>query len=301
VTESGEGALVLRRAGVEICPVEFPPRPAYYDVPVAPGVKVDQLVTQFSVFALALFLRRSCHFWLAGQGCHFCSVEPTRRQNRHHLDALPETHLREAVGLAFDLDHSIRYLELSGGAHPDLDTGFLEATGVLARLRPLIPPHVRTHLNILPPWNLNLLERLEGVDEPTFAMEVWDQEAFAVLCPGKHSLYGRDRLLEAFREGVRLFGEGRLSCNFVAGLEPAHRLIEGIQFMADHGVVPQVAVFHPDQGTPLAGAAAPSVEDMGPVIHALRQAYRRHGFRPYLLGSRRASVDGEIYQGYFDD
>ena len=167
VTESGEGALMLRRAGVEICPVEFPPRPAYYDVPVAPGVKVDQLVTQFSIFALALFLRRSCHFWLAGQGCHFCSVEPTRRQNRHHLDALPETHLREAVGLAFDLDHSIRYLELSGGAHPDLDTGFLEATGVLARLRPLIPPHVRTHLNILPPWNLNLLERLGWTSPPS--------------------------------------------------------------------------------------------------------------------------------------
>jgi hypothetical protein len=36
------------------------------------------------------------------------------------------------------------------------------------------------------------------------------------------------------------------------------------------------------------------------LVATLRTIYRREGFRPWMVGSRRASVDGEIYQGYFD-
>ena len=301
IAATEDGSCVLRRAGIDVCPVSFPRRPSYYDAPAGGDLQVHQLVAQYSAYALALFLRRSCVFWRTGHGCHFCSVESTRRNNRQYPDVLPEGPLLEAVKIAFDSDPSLRYLEVSAGAHQNLDEGFLEATGILAKLRGRIPPGVRMHLNIMPPWNLDLLERLEPVDEPTFAMEVWGREEFASICPGKQSAYGWNRFLEAFRHGVRIFGEGRLSCNFVAGLEPVGRLVEGIEFTADHGVVPQVAIFHPDRGTPLADQPAPSVAQIWPVVAALRQAYRRHGFRPYMLGSRRASVDGEIYQGYFDD
>jgi hypothetical protein len=300
VVALADGGFEIQRNGEPICPVKIPRRPRYYGVPIREGLAADQIVTQYSVFALGIFMRRTCHYWDVRLPCKFCSIEPTRRTFKGALDRLPLPAVVDAVRTALRLEPTIHYLEWCGGNDEDLDAGFMEVIDAIRAVQPFRPKELRQHLLLMPPFDHRLLVHLPLVEEPTFSLEVWDPDLFQEVCPGKNSLYGRDRFLGALAEGVRVLGRGQLSCNFVAGLEPVDSLISGCETLARMGVVPTAAVFHPDRGTAYAKKSPPSVEEMLKLVAALRTLYRREGYRPWLVGSRRASVDGEIYQGYFD-
>jgi len=300
VVRRADGELEVQRDGEPICKVKIPHRPPYYGVGIGNGVVVDEVVTQYSGYALGIFMRRTCHYWQIGVPCKFCSIEPTRRTYDGALDRLPLPAVVAAVRTALELDPSIRYLEWCGGNDEDLDAGFMEVIDAVRAVAPFRPPHISQHLLLMPPFDHKLISHLELVEEPTFSLEIWDADLFDVVCPGKSGQYGRDRFLAALARGVEVLGRGRLSCNFVAGLEPMDSLIAGCETLAKMGVVPTAAVFHPDPGTAYAKRPPPPVEEMLELVAALRTIYRREGFRPWMVGSRRASVDGEIYQGYFD-
>lgn len=290
---------MLMLDGQPVCSVELPPRPAYYDHRLSDGSPANRYVSQFSVHAVAVFLRRRCHMWAIRAPCKFCSVEATRSVNRAVHDAPHGPLLTEALVAAVASEPRLRALEWSGGALDDFDRGFTEAVDAIEAARAALPRAVPNHLNIMPPHDLSLLSRLAAVEEPTFALEVWSPRLFEQVCPGKHRLYGRAGYLRAFDACVTLFGAGKMSCNFVAGLEPVENLIEGCWAMAESGVVPTVAVFHPDMGTPYARKPPPAIGDLLRLAGELSALHRRFGYRPYLVGCRRSSLDSEIYQGRF--
>ncbi|MBI5259147.1 MAG: hypothetical protein HY855_21765 [Burkholderiales bacterium] len=283
-----------------VCEVVLPERPAYYECRLSDGSPASRYVSQYSVHAVAVFLHRQCHMWAIRAPCQFCSVEATRGVNRAVHDAPHGALLTEALVAAVASEPRLRALEWSGGALADFDQGFNEAVDAIDAARAALPRPLSHHLNIMPPQDLSLLARLASVEEPTFALEVWSPRLFEQVCPGKHRLYGRAAYLRAFDAGVALFGAGRMSCNFVAGLEPVDSLIEGCWAMAERGVVPTVAVFHPDKGTPYARKPPPAVDDLLRLAGELRALHRRFGYRPYLVGCRRSSLDSEIYEGRFD-
>ncbi len=300
VCSKTEGEFQLNKDGRAICSIRYPERPAYYERKLSGGRPANHLVSQYSVSVLGIFLCRRCHYCQVGVPCKFCSIEPTRRSHRDMEDAPELPQLLEAAKLAFSLDPGIRYIDWSGGADEDPDRGFMAAIKAILSVDPYRPKRIRHHLLVMPPRDVRLLQQLSVVDEPTFALEVWDPDLFRDVCPGKHAFYGRERFLDAFAECVTRLGRGRVSCNLVAGLEPLDSLLDGCERLARMGVVPQTAAFHPDVGTAYSGKPPPSIDELLEIAVALRDIYRSRGFRPYRLGCRRASVDGEAYEGYFD-
>ena len=295
------GHPVLSFRGEEIMEVRLPPRPAYYGHRLSNGQTAERYVTQYGVHSLGIFLHRGCHFWTVGEPCKFCSAEPTRKESRDFEDTLSSRILIEAVGEALRLDETVTALEWSGGATSDRNGGFRDALEIIDAVEATCPRPVRSHINILPPDDFSLLALADGIDEITFAMEVWDDALLRDICPGKAGETGRDGFLRLFEAGVKRFGPGRVSCNFVVGLEPLESLLEGCRFMADMGIVPTVAVFHPDPKTPFAHKPSPSEDMLLEFARALGDIYASTGFQPYLLGCRRSSLDSEIYWGYFND
>ena len=131
------------------------------------------------------------------------------------------------------------------------------------------------------------------------SLEIWDPKIFAEICPGKNQDYGREHFLQAYDAAVASLGDGNVYAGFVAGLEPAASLIEGMYKMADRGAVPAVAVFHPDVGSKYAGYARPEVDDLLEIGRHMALIYKRNGFRPLIAGSGRNSLDTEAYCQYF--
>jgi hypothetical protein len=285
--------------GRAICAVVVPERPAYYGMAMDGGGVVDQFVTQYSHAALGIFVRRSCVFWDQRLPCKFCSIEPVRRREGTFEPQLTAPTVLEAVRKAVAADPRVRYLEWCSGTYEDLNEGFLAIADMADAVARELPRTIKQHALLMPPADLALIARLAIMDQPTFAMEIWDEHLFEEVCPGKHKYYGRAGFLAALTHGVKLLGSGRMTCNFVAGLEPADGLIDGFHRLAERGIVPTVSVFHPDLGTAYAGRKPPTIEFMLPIVAALKAVYRRYGFRPFLLGSRRNSVDCEVYRGYF--
>jgi hypothetical protein len=294
------GGLRLDLNGGPVCPVRLPDRPAWYDSVLGDGRRAHQLLTRYSGFALATFLRRDCALWSRRETCGFCSVEPTRRLNRAIADQVDSAPLAEAAALAVAASPEVAFMEWSSGAHEDLDAGFRQAIAALREVKARLPRPLIHHLNIMPPADPGLLELLEAVEEPTFALEVWGDERFAEVCPGKQRLLGRRGFLDRLYRAAALLGPGRMSCNFVAGLEPVDELIAGCRTLAGQGVVPTMAIFHPDRGTAYARRSPPAVTEMLRLASALGRIYREHGYRPYMYNCRRSSIDGEVYRGFFD-
>ncbi len=58
-----------------------------------------------------------------------------------------------------------------------------------------------------------------GVRGACFNLEVWDPQQFARICPGKASIVGRERWLEALEEAVDVFGPNNVMSAFVGGAE----------------------------------------------------------------------------------
>ncbi|WP_445375233.1 hypothetical protein ACSLVK_05405 [Photorhabdus tasmaniensis] len=64
-----------------------------------------------------------------------------------------------------------------------------------------------------------------------------------------------------------------------------------------YGIVPAVAVFHPDHGSEYQNHPRPIFEDIYKTYAEMHKLYRKYGFKPFIIGSGRNSLDTEAYYG----
>ena len=57
------------------------------------------------------------------------------------------------------------------------------------------------------------------VDAACFNLEVWSEDLFSRICPGKHAFVGYSRWIESLENAVGIFGKGRVYTAMVAGIE----------------------------------------------------------------------------------
>ncbi len=105
-------------------------------------------------------------------------------------------------------------------------------------------------------------QRLHGeglVDAVCFNLEVWSEDLFRRVCPGKHRYVGYARWLQALEDAVSLWGRGRVYSAMVAGieLEPEHGLdwqaaadlaLRGAEDLCARGVLPIYSLYWPVGG-----------------------------------------------------
>ena len=153
-----------------------------------------------------------------------------------------------------------------GGVNGDLIVAIKEQTGLMVGVQ--TPPH----------GDLKRYDALKkmGVNRVSFCFEIFDRERFVEVCPGKHTQYGLDRYLEAI-EYCATLGPGDLTSfepwvtngEIIAGLEPAEKSIEAIDWITEKGAIPTVCVFRPLINTDYANEPVPDTMDMVPVFARL--------------------------------
>lgn len=275
----------IERDGERLTRVELPPRPRFYDKPTSSGKPMSSIGVMQGTY-LGIYPGRVCEHWKTEprSNCRFCSVG----LNLGKADALEKSveDVLETVEAARQEEH-ITFVHFN--------TGYYEDDGYLDEVEPFVEAVVKeTGLLVgvqCPPHpDLSRYHRLKnmGVNNVSFCFELWDEERFREVCPGKSARVGRQRHLDAIEYCAKLFDT--TNGEIVAGLEAPEKSIEAIEWITDVGAVPTVCVFRPLIGTDYEDVAPPKTEQMIPVFARLYEACMRKGLPIGIAPNIKVSI-----------
>ncbi len=290
-----------------VCPVEFPKFPNFLSENTSAGVPCAKVANLYGGSSLAFFTPSTCYYFSDNNQCHFCSLEPTRGEDRFFTNVITPKVAADVFKVARFADPGlINQIMLVGGNLRNYDLAFERNMDLVDALLaaqkeenapgPTIEPHVAT----MPPRRLALLEaHAHKACHLTFNLEVWDDSIFEAICPGKAQDYSRDALKQALFYAAEIFPHGRIHTILIAGLEPVASTIEGMWALARRNVSPIINVFHNDRGSRLEFAPRPSFEDLLTLALELERVYQSHDIQPYWKGCGRNALDFEAQHGWF--
>ncbi|KXK39448.1 MAG: Radical SAM superfamily protein [Candidatus Hinthialibacteria bacterium OLB16] len=234
--------------GERLVEVGIAPRPLWYDQQSRSGKRMDRIGTLQGTY-LAIYPAAVCEYWKESPrvNCRFCSVG----LNLGYDDADDKT-----IEDIMDVVHAAR--EETGITYVDFNTGHYTGETYLDILEPMIR-RIKAETDLFigvqtpPHHDLSRYDRLQaiGVNRVSFCFELFDQDTFEKICPGKNREYGLQRYLDAVEYCAQLSRKGTWKNPWVAngeiivGLEPPEASIRAIDWMTSIGAIPTVCVFRP--------------------------------------------------------
>ena len=298
----------LRCGGESLGDVYFTPRPAYMERHTSDGKSCADYLLQRGPHCLFVDVINFCAYVKKGEACRYCLLGPLMeaKVKQGHARPIPDFEMvAEAVAVACD-ELDVRDLKLSGGGLYDtrqearMHIECLEA--ILTRVE--APEEITIFSQALVKQDQKRLKDL-GATNVCFDLEVWNEDLFAKLLPGKARTVGRKEWISRLEDAVDVFGRGHVGTNFVAGFECAPRpgflsrdeafasYSRGFADLIARGVVPWFTVWatHPLVGgfTPADPPPTEFYLQLGSVLHELLE---EHGVYPDL-GFDRLGVDPE--------
>src|SRR5450432_1293375 len=287
--------------------VTFPERPRFLEQVISNGIRCDQVANFYGGASLAFFTPGTCYYFNEKHECKFCSLQPNRNaQQQAFLHKISPALASSVLQIALETDaHLIKQIMLVGGNVPNYDQGFrghLDIAAALDQQQATLPAEQRleTHIATMPPHDFGLFAVLASLNaRVTMNIEVFDEQLFEVICPGKTRLYGRKKLLQALEHAANTLSGKRVHSILIAGLEPVHSTIAGIKYLASIGVTPIINVFHNDRGSHYEHHPRPPFEHLLEIAQALQDVYWEYHLTPYWKGCGRNALDFEAQQGWF--
>ncbi|MDR1902350.1 MAG: nitrogen fixation protein NifB [Treponema sp.] len=161
------------------------------------------------------------------------------------------------------------------------------------------------------PTDFNNIRKLKEAGFRTTAMnlELWNKDFYKAVCPGKaRGSGGWDNWVKALEYAVGVFGWGRVRSNFVAGIEPMPRTLEGFEYLSGKGVVCSMNVWAPNVGSAFEGHRSPEPAWYIELGAKLAELWKRNGFSfdqihdatagDYRLPSDIYRIENEIFDIY---
>ena len=272
---SGGGLQVVAPSSAFIASVDLAPRPAWYDRKTSTGKTMTRVGTLQGTY-LGVYPAKVCEYWTESpkENCRFCSVG---------LNLGADDADEKSVSEVLEVVRAAR--AESGITYVDFNTGHYEGDTYLDIIEPYVR-RVKQETGLLvgvqtpPHHDLKRYNRLRemGVNRVSFCFEIFDQESFHRICPGKDREYGLQRYLKAVEYCAGIGGGWRglqpwvSNGEIIAGLESPSSSIAAIDWITSVGAIPTVCVFRPLVGTDMEGEAPPRTEDMIPIFRRLYAA-----------------------------
>jgi hypothetical protein len=250
----------------------FEPRPAWMSRTVD-GLPMAQAGIGLHGDMAVINVAPGCEYFLhksAGKSmrCSFCMYgAPDQRlahlgQEAGQVEIPGRTFERMQATLAAAIEETeIRHIYLVGGSLPDWQQEgerFLQlASSVQDIVQHKIP--VTLGSGALPHKMLERFHHSGLVDAVCFNLEVWSEDLFRQVCPGKDHFVGYQRWIESLEHAVSLWGRERVYTAMVAGieLEPEHGMsweqaaelaIRGAEDLCSRGIIPIYSLYWPVGG-----------------------------------------------------
>lgn len=314
-----EGKYVIREKGGSEFPVDVSivKLPNYYKMKHN-GVSLDKYVSIVGTDRISIIPYDGCENWIEGDQCKFCGANPKRLGFGPGKPNIGEIKSKfggdhdawwnanrdgSSKAIRKGLDALMKYDQLEPHTHFMLMGGNLKNSDLEWKLmfdtmdtiiERLELNKIDSYLILTPPNTVDELKKAKsyGFRNIAFNMECFDEKAFADTCPGKN----REKILNAFKDSIGIFGEGNVRTNFVFGAEPMSTLTEGVKYLASEGVVSDYSVFFPRPGSVWSRREPPKPQDVLTFTKELVETYRKYDFRPFSCAmSSRSSVASDVF------
>lgn len=251
--------LVLTRGGRPVCDVEWLARPSFYGRRTSSGremVKIGQVGGEDCLF---FCYQNHCSYFTNGRQCLFCNLVATSTTYDSVVRKKDIEDIGEVAQAAF-AEGIVNHVLLTGGCFSHREE-IKRVTGILESIR----RHTgfdRVPGTILPSPAGNIEEltayRDAGIQAIGFSLEIWDEQLYRAICPGKSESVGHDAFVGTLADAVGVFGAGNAYGVFVMGLEPRDTFLDGVRAITALGANVVPFVWSPNPGSRLAGHRAPS-------------------------------------------
>lgn len=288
-----------------ITEIVLPERPAYFGKKLSDGTPVENILAVAGEATPGFFFYPECYYFRIGKPCGFCSMKNSRDSvGKHMVKQFTAQQIKECIALVEQTKwREVSIYSVTTGTC-ETDAQFLEEVvkplEVMknAMKRPT-PIHLLTH----PPKDMELLCRLKeaGVTTIAFNLEVYDRDRMRKICPGKYDCFGYDEWWSTLEKAREIWGEWRVFCGLVWGLESKEATIRGNKELAFRGISVASNIFHADPYSILNKQPHPSVYDIRTIASELRKLYLQYpDMRTIFDVSMRSTIDWEIKQGYLE-
>lgn len=280
----------------------FLPRPNFWNYKTQKGTPTKRLAQMYGLNCLNFNIFSGCEFHDVGKGCKFCSVKATVKRKEPVEIIKTAEELSDVCKLASKYD-DLDYIIITGGSHLNSDEEFDAHMDVIKAIRFNLPWNglIKGNVSMMPPKTTHKLKELydNGVENPSFNVEVWPKTNFENICPGKNEYVGFDHVIESLIYLEEIYGPGKVWSNFVAGIVPIEDMKQGFKFMAEHGIIPGANIYHSEVGSYIGKSLGRIDENY--ILELYRYAselYYKYDFKPFFNTSiLRNSLANEVYEG----
>ncbi len=237
-----EGGRFYIAHGAGKVPVKIVPTPEFYKHSTSTGVPFSEIGTLHGSYVV-ITPSLKCELFNQDAKCRYCAVnfdagDPVKTYSVDEVLETVEAVLKDGMS-------EIIYLSI----------GFTEGEdGGIKFLTPYIEA-IKKHFNCLvavealPPKTNEWIDETYavGADSVLYNLEIFDEELFKVISPGRAKSIGRDRYIEALKYAAGVFPNGTVASHLVLGLEPPGSTCAGIDMLTSIGVVPIVPIYRPSE------------------------------------------------------
>ena len=298
--------LTLTCGDQSISHIDLQPVPEYYQETLENGQPVHEVAPTIEWgYLVYLTVYRKCQYFGFKEECRFCDINENYRQQvkagRPYRTVKPMDEVLEALSILDRVNSPSKAYTLTGGSVTRSLKGQGEAEFYANYARAIeekfpgrwIPKAVTQAL----PEDEQQILKDAGIQIYHPNYEIWDEELFPILCPGKTAYVGRDEWHRRIIAATDIFGAENVIPNFVAGIEMSRphgytdpeqaveSTREGLQFFMSQGVCPRFTVWCPEPLSPLvvdrknAGELQPPapLEYHARLLVAWRDCHKEHG------------------------
>jgi hypothetical protein len=285
LTAGAAGTLqILDERSGERYPTRLPPEPAWYSLNTSRGTPMSRVGVLQGTY-LGIYVSNTCMYWYGkpeAQNCRFCTtggnvgVNEIARKDVDDVVEVARAARRESgvvfthfnCGYAFEEDPRRRR------AH-----GLMQAAPFVQAVREEVGGFIGVQAVPVTRENYDEYDQLIdlGADHFSFCFELYDQEWFEKICPGKARTVGQKAFFDAMEYTAKKLGKGRVAGEIIAGLEPVACSKAAIDRIVDTGAFPTVCIFRPVIGSDLEWMSPPDPDAMKEVMAYQYEACRRAG------------------------
>lgn len=296
------GKYYLLEKGNQIDEITFVEKPKFHNFKTSDGIPMKTIAADVGKSKISVAYSNECALKDKGLDCKFCNINATKSRFADLQGISWKTPVQIAETYAKAREEGYQAITITGGFIPErreveyyIDvaeaiqdyTGLKEFGGAAC---------------VGAPADLSVIEKYKeaGYSAISSNMEVWDENIFKTICPGKEQICGgRQNWINALKHEVEVFGRGNVRSFFVAGIEPKSTLLEGIEYLTELGVVAIPLHWLPNPGSELEGHRAPDPDWYLDLYQKTYTLLRKNGITHRDLYS---SVNGEnsIFDNFYD-
>lgn len=263
ILESVSGGYQIRNEmNEEVVPVNFVKLPNFSNQFIN-NIPVSSICSFLGQDLLGITPSNYCFYFQQKKQCRFCEILPTFKKEVDYPKTFKSLDvIEESILSALKNEPRLRFIAITTGNIQSYDATFdyFSQIGLRLQKHSSFQKIEQVLATLMPPDDFSKIELLKnhGFTKIYFPLEVFDRSHFKVVCPGKND-YGYDKIIDALKKAVQIFGQGNVYTNFVYGIQSLNVSLDGSTYnplkenelaieattkMLGIGVIPAFTLYH---------------------------------------------------------